>query len=1301
LRSSSFALPSARRLVVAACVFLATLSWASAARADWDGDNFSDVIARRPDGGLVMYQGGTATSVGLWKTGSAVALGGGWQNYDMIIPAGDFSGDDKPDLLERMPDGRLFMWRGNGVGGFLNGGIVQVGGSGWQVYDAILPTDWNGDGKVDLIGHKPNGQVILYRGNGAGGFLENGFQISAAFSDWTNVLAPGDWDGDGNADLIGRKANGTFWLWRGNGIAGFIGSQAQIGAGWQNFDKLVAGDFTGDGKPDVIGRIPSDGTLRLYQSNGSGGFAAPAGGTTFGWGFNAYNIISLAGPMNVHDNPRPLTGRRPGYSFTDSDVTDRATVSVNEADGNVLMESGDVAVAGTGLSLALSRAYNSRSTGVGSFGRRMIGTLGLDQRLTAESGFLTYTDGTGAKLRYTQLLAAPSGEVPYSSQADDPSTLTRASATGGFTLVSRDGSRSAFDSDGYLTSVSDKDGNGIHIHYATAPSKRPDRITDTEDRIFTLGYNLDGLISSISDQAGRDWTYAYDGSKRMTSYTDPKGGVTRYDWDASDRITAVTSPDGRVVTVGYNSADAAVSMARGDDVTTFSYGSCTAPVRMKVTVTDPLGKAWTHCTDRGYVTKTVPPAGPTTTTTDDFAGMPLASSVGGATTTRLYADDDPFLEVATTDAAGVKTSQTYDSDHPNDVASETDELGNTTDMSYADALATPTSGRLETTSLPGVGTVYQYTYTGTGQLDRVTTGAGSLVADYGYDADGNLTSIERPAPRGTETRAYDGLSRATSRTDAVGRTETTTYDKLDRVTSVRYDDGTEIDYDYDGDGNMIGRTVIPLAGPAAVSEWRYDAKGQLAGETRPGGATTTYGHDAAGNLTSLTDDGGEVDYGYDDAGRLTTITEPPLAGASQVTTFAYDALGNRATMRTPNGVTLSRTFNGAGQETALSLAPTAGGSALVSRTYSYTKPATATPTSKVYTETNESGDSTAYDYDDALSRFTDAVTTNGSSSVASYHYGYDRWGNITQRVVNGVTSNYTRNNAFELLTAGATSFTWDAAGFLTGSSAGAAFGYNALSQTTSIQPDAASNATSLRYADRGQSKPSAVGNETLTDDDLGTASRTSAGGVINYTRTPDGEVIGERTSAGRFYFATDREGSVLTLTNQSGAVARKLRYDPYGATTLDTGTAPTMFGYAGGDVLPGGLVRFGERYYDPSLGRWTQPDPLDESSDIRNANPFAFAGGDPINAGDPSGLSPVDHRCSRVNCYEWIIYWIPNHNFTNMVKACRNALFDAGIGSALQGRVWKKAWNVTKRLLKRAPEAAAIACALAAAHSHG
>ena len=47
----------------------------------------------------------------------------------------------------------------------------------------------------------------------------------------TAVLSPGDFDGDLKPDVLARGADGSLWLYPGNGSGGW-GSPRQVGSGW-------------------------------------------------------------------------------------------------------------------------------------------------------------------------------------------------------------------------------------------------------------------------------------------------------------------------------------------------------------------------------------------------------------------------------------------------------------------------------------------------------------------------------------------------------------------------------------------------------------------------------------------------------------------------------------------------------------------------------------------------------------------------------------------------------------------------------------------------------------------------------------------------------------------------------------------------------------------------------------------------------------------------------------------------------------------------------------------------------------
>ncbi|MCA1822399.1 MAG: RHS repeat-associated core domain-containing protein [Pseudonocardia sp.] len=89
----------------------------------------------------------------------------------------------------------------------------------------------------------------------------------------------------------------------------------------------------------------------------------------------------------------------------------------------------------------------------------------------------------------------------------------------------------------------------------------------------------------------------------------------------------------------------------------------------------------------------------------------------------------------------------------------------------------------------------------------------------------------------------------------------------------------------------------------------------------------------------------------------------------------------------------------------------------------------------------------------------------------------------------------------------------------------------------------------------------------------------------------------------------------MGLTDPSGTLVDTYSYDPYGTNTYSTGTVPNPYRYAGGFQDPQtGLYHFGARYYDSTTGRWTQRDPSG-----RDANAYAYVGGDPVNRVDPNG----------------------------------------------------------------------------------
>jgi len=163
-------------------------------------------------------------------------VGSGWGIYNLVVPVGDFGGDGLSDLLARQPDGTFMLYSGNGVGGFLPG-HRQIG-TGWGSFTSVFsPGDFTGDGKADVIVRTSRGLLYLYPGNGSGGWLSRRL-IGSGWNIFTAIMSSGDFNGDRRSDLLGRGRDGILWMYPGNGTGGFL-PRKLVGTGWNMFSIVL------------------------------------------------------------------------------------------------------------------------------------------------------------------------------------------------------------------------------------------------------------------------------------------------------------------------------------------------------------------------------------------------------------------------------------------------------------------------------------------------------------------------------------------------------------------------------------------------------------------------------------------------------------------------------------------------------------------------------------------------------------------------------------------------------------------------------------------------------------------------------------------------------------------------------------------------------------------------------------------------------------------------------------------------------------------------------------------------------
>ncbi len=113
-------------------------------------------------------------------------------------------------------------------------------------------------------------------------------------------------------------------------------------------------------------------------------------------------------------------------------------------------------------------------------------------------------------------------------------------------------------------------------------------------------------------------------------------------------------------------------------------------------------------------------------------------------------------------------------------------------------------------------------------------------------------------------------------------------------------------------------------------------------------------------------------------------------------------------------------------------------------------------------------------------------------------------------------------------------------------------------------------------------------------------------------------VVEQIDSEGKVLFLHhDQQASTRMLTDTTGTIQGTMSYDAYGNAAGSTGTATTPLGYDGQYTNSDtGLIYLRARVYDPATAQFL-------SSDLLKAitgEPYAYAGDNPVNFSDPTGL---------------------------------------------------------------------------------
>jgi len=952
----------------------------------------------------------------------------------------------------------------------------------------------------------------------------------------------------------------------------------------------------------------------------------------------------------------PGLGALPSMSFEDITLSDDTVARVNLANGNLLLTANDGTSSAAGIGVRADRYYNGLSSSAGALGGGWSSVMSnVDFGLSVNSGETeaTFVGPTGFSAKFTKNSAGA-----WVAPAGFNASLSK----GQFTWkLKYNKSGEAYDFDvntKQLTYHTDRNGIGLTNDWTTSATTYT--VKDTSGRFTRVNHTTgsDPKITSIVDSANRTTTYTRNGSGQLTKIDKPGGAVTTMTYDTTGRLATMTVPSApgtTTITFGYNTAHKVTKITqkstsptygnKADVVTVFAYNSG------NTVVTNPNGKASTYNYDnQGRVTSAKDPlnrarsqswtANSDVQTSTDALG---SGSTPGNETKNSY---DGLNNATKTELpTGAAASAVYaagagcasSGGDTFQVKCSTDASGNTASYDY-DAAGNPT--KKKDTTAGGTGAVefervydnWDSTICGgaPGQVCSAKDGNGNITR-YNYDGMYNLAKVTPPAPQGATTYTYDALSRVTSVTDPRGKVTKYAYDVRDRQTVITFANGSTLAKTYYPNG-LVQYDSDSFAG---TKQFEYDTLGRTTSQIGAlAGLNQKYTYDAAGNILTFEDTSGVTTNTYNAANELASQREPggvcPTSGNpaanSGCTLFEYDANGAETRRVFPAGAQMVTTIDKAGRTTQVQ-AKNAAGNVSADVAYSYAKDGKDTTAIQTRTSGKEegipAGAVTAYQYD-SMKRLTVAEEKAGGNTNAMWAYAYDAAGNRTSQVRSGNTGGtqdtsidygYNAANQLTSTSADTTQWVYDAAGNqVKNGVTGVVATYGDRGQVQSI------GATNFAAFGEGNTDTqSATGGRSFSNSILGLSrqTNTSASLVQNYSRTPSGGVVGFRISSSHYY-VSDLAGSMIGMFSGTGIWEGGYSYSPYGeerATSTNNAVALNSLRFIGGYQESRNLYKLGARYYDATLGRFTQFDPSGQEG-----NPYAYANSNPINFSDPSGL---------------------------------------------------------------------------------
>jgi hypothetical protein len=198
--------------------------------------------------------------------------------FSIIWPAGIAAAANLSGILLQKNDGTPEVWLMDSTGvalGF-DFDLPAPTGSGWKI---VGIGDFNGDGNPDILWQNSDGTPGIWFLNGTKVVQMSGLSNPGSF--W-KIVGIGDFNADGYSDILWQGADGTPGIWLMNGTTPI--AQAGLSNPGTSWKIVGVGDFNGDGKADILWQ-DTGGTPGIWLMNGTtpiaeAGLSNPGSGWT-------------------------------------------------------------------------------------------------------------------------------------------------------------------------------------------------------------------------------------------------------------------------------------------------------------------------------------------------------------------------------------------------------------------------------------------------------------------------------------------------------------------------------------------------------------------------------------------------------------------------------------------------------------------------------------------------------------------------------------------------------------------------------------------------------------------------------------------------------------------------------------------------------------------------------------------------------------------------------------------------------------------------------------------------------------